>query len=148
MIRTVKKSRAVLAKRRAWRKVKGHTVTRKDERELLSAAEAVYREGIRERVWARNANCDLCGRPFEFELMGDLHEDPRRSQTMGLPKEQRFSVEICARAHRLPCHQLVTDRVWRVVFDDPILRFQGSYTVRHGQTDRPLFRMEARGGKS
>ena len=141
MLRTRTKTREEKLRRRKWQKAKGHVVTRKMEREALTAAEYQYREAVRVLVWKRSrGNCGLCGCST---MMGEMHESPSRAQTRGLPPEQRFSLAICERVHPA-CHAHVTENRWRVEFDDDVLRFIGRYTVR--EKGKAIFRQEARHG--
>lgn len=60
--------------------------------------------------------------------MHEMHEDPSRAQTRGLPPEQRFNLFICGRV--CPgCHQLATDNVIRPSFHNPELGWRGDYDV-------------------
>lgn len=101
-------------------------------RQIKDAKDAAEDQQIREthdKVWARDAMCRYCeGRRWANREDDQLHEDPSRAQTRGMPPEQRFnrrgSVRVCPR-----CHEDLTGTIGRKMttrflsdrgFDGPI----------------------------
>lgn len=110
--------------------------TRAAKKAQADAAESVHIQHVHGQVWRRSPRvCELCG---EDEWVGfnrgdakwthEMHEDPSRKKTMGLPLEQRFSLNICCRACPR-CHRRQTSHEERLEFHDPVQRFQGDYDV-------------------
>lgn len=99
------------------------------------AEEARHIKVVRRAVWRRSLNCELCGdTEHQTRLSGaikwshEMHEDPPRSKTRGLPLEQRFSLKVCCRACP-PCHWKQTENIKGVRFMDEEQRFAGDFDV-------------------
>jgi len=100
----------------------------KTRQQVQDADDAATRRQIRathDRIWADRSCCQLCGgtRPTRG-FPDEMHEDPPRSATRGLPPCERFNVRVCGRLCK-PCHTDVTEKRLRVVFHDPVRRFDG-----------------------
>lgn len=87
----------------------------------------------REKVWKRTDHCEYCGRS-ERECAEtspvathQMHEDPSRAKTRGLPPEQRFNVFICARVCA-ECHSEVGKTI-RIHFHDEDRRHMADFNV-------------------
>jgi len=79
---------------------------------------------MHEVVWARDPWCRLCQGRRPVFLPDQMHEDPPRSQTRGLPKEQRWNLAVCCRLCH-SCHEDVTRRRIRIRFLNPAEGFNG-----------------------
>ena len=131
MIRRARKQKASLAyKQRApigrIRETRQQRRTRKDRHE----AEVIA--CVRAYIWQTRPTCQFCGgsrRSYCAGLADQMHEDPSRAQTRGLPPEQRFSLVTCGRVCAA-CHEDLTHRA-RTVFADPVLGFMGRVTLKY-----------------
>jgi hypothetical protein len=82
---------------------------------------------VRQIVFATRFSCQLCRGARTAECAGlpdEMHEDPPRSKTRGLPPEVRFNARVCARLCHA-CHADVTEHRLRIVFLDPVRGFLG-----------------------
>jgi hypothetical protein len=96
-------------------------------RRLTQQAEVI--RAVHEQVWARDATCRLClGSRTRARDQDQMHEDPSRAHTRGLPPEQRFNTRVCGRLC-WRCHRDVTGTIGgvkiRIVFLEPSLGFNG-----------------------
>lgn len=89
-------------------------------------AEIDHRQAVKVAIWAKRPCCQLChGRRWRERLGPDeMHEDPSRAKTRGLPPEERFNERVCGRLCDA-CHRDVTENRLEVVFADPVERFNG-----------------------
>lgn len=120
------------AQQRAWQKVKQRSPSgwdhapideaRISKRQALAAQITAVREDI---FTHRDLACRVTGLSSEFD---QLHEDPPRSKTRGLPPEQRFNRHVCIRLNA-KIHQLVTEKKIRLVKVDPVRGFDGPIQV-------------------
>ena len=97
-----------------------------DSREV--DVEAAVIQAVHDWIWAnRPPYCQLCRGRRRAECGGfpdEMHEEPSRAKTRGLPAWERFNLIICGRLCHA-CHQDVTEhRLW-VVFDNPVAGFMG-----------------------
>lgn len=85
-----------------------------------------YRQGVKAAIWAERPCCQLCGGSRFAECLApdQMHEDPSRAKTRGLPKEERFNDRVCGRLCDA-CHRDVTEHRLFVVFADAVQRFAG-----------------------
>jgi len=93
--------------------------------------EAAVITAVHDWIWAQRPWCQLCAGSRRDECAGfpdEMHEDPPRSKTRGLPPEQRFNLIICGRLCKA-CHRDVTEHRLRVVFDNPAHGFMGRVTA-------------------
>ncbi len=118
-----------------------------DERTAEDArAEAKHIAKVRRKVFALTSRCELCGdNEYETALKSpiathQLHEDPSRAKTRGLPLEQRFSIYICGRVCA-ECHDLATRNVIRPYFHDDVKRWRGDYDVIESASGQVLRHM-------
>lgn len=90
--------------------------------------EAVVIQAVHRWIWTyRPPYCQVCRGARRAECMGlpdEMHEDPSRAKTRGLPPLQRFNPIICGRLC-VACHRDVTDHRLRIVFNDPAQGFMG-----------------------
>lgn len=98
------------------------------------AAEVQQIAKTRRKVWKRTDHCEYCG-DSERETAEkspiathQMHEDPSRAKTRGLPVEERFNAAVCGRIC-YPCHKLVTENVIRAHFHDEAKRHLGDYDI-------------------
>lgn len=100
------------------------------DRAAERAAEVAVIRAVRSYIWATRHACQACHGRRRAECHGrpdEMHEDPPRSATRGLPPEQRFNLIVCARlCYR--CHRDVTEHRIRLE-TDPTLGFLGPVTV-------------------
>ena len=89
-------------------------------------AEKQHRQAVKAAIWAVRMSCQLCrgSRWRECVAPDQMHEDPSRAKTRGLPPEDRFNERVCGRVCEA-CHRDVTQNRLRVVFADEYLRFRG-----------------------
>lgn len=99
-----------------------------------SAAEVKQIRKTHDKLWRLTATCALCG-DTELETAQkspiakhQMHEDPSRAKTRGLPPAERFNIYICARVCE-SCHKQVTNNVVKVHFHDEEIRWRGDYDV-------------------
>lgn len=99
--------------------------SRDETRIAETAAETAQIAATRETVWIRDSTCRLCqGRRDPIRSRDEMHEDPSRAKTRGLPPEQRFNTKICGRLCRV-CHRDVTEHEITILFLEPDLGFDG-----------------------
>lgn len=98
------------------------------------AAEVKQIAATRRKVWKRTSHCEYCG-DSERETAQkhpkaehEMHEDPSRAKTRGLPPAERFNAAICGRICQ-PCHKLVTENVIRAHFHDEVRRHIGDFDI-------------------
>lgn len=102
--------------------------TSKQEKASKRSAEAKWIKQVREKVFRDRPNCQICHGARWEECMGlpdQLHEDPPRSKTRGLPMQVRFNPRVCGRLCAA-CHKDVTEHRIVVMFDDAERRFASS----------------------
>ncbi len=104
----------------------------RDDRKLREHFEEVLQiQVIHAYIWLTRPVCQLCGGGRRAECMGledQMHEDPSRAKTRGLPPDQRFNLLICGRLCAA-CHEDVTHNRIRIVFDNPALGFLGPVRI-------------------
>lgn len=99
-----------------------------------SAAERQQIRKTHDKLWRLTQVCAICGdTERETALKHDnarheMHEDPSRAKTRGLPPAERFNIYICARVDE-KCHKLLTDNVLIVHFHDEQKRWRSDYDV-------------------
>lgn len=77
--------------------------TRADEKTARHAHETAVIKAVRADLWERSSVCELCGDTERQsaakypKATHEMHEDPPRSATRGLPAEERFNLRICLR---------------------------------------------------
>lgn len=85
---------------------------------------------VRAYIWMTRPTCQACHGRRVAECGGlpdEMHEDPPRSKTRGLPPEERFNLLVCARLCAA-CHKDVTEhRITLTV--DPVKGFLGPVEV-------------------
>lgn len=89
--------------------------------------QAAWIKRVREKVFQDRPNCQICHGARWDECLGlpdQLHEDPPRSKTRGLPMQERFNPRVCGRLCAA-CHKDVTEHRLTIWFEDETLRFQG-----------------------
>src|SRR4030095_3415121 len=94
-----------------------------DEVEVIAA--------VRAHIWLTRHVCQLCAGRRQADCAGfpdEMHEDPSRSQTRGLPPKERFNLRVCGRLCKA-CHRDVTEHKIRIVFTDPALGFLAPVTT-------------------
>lgn len=103
--------------------------TRDKAKAEAEALESAIIEAVREWIWAHRSSCQLCHGRRSHECLGgdEMHEDPPRSKTRGLPPWERFNLRVCGRLCQA-CHRDVTEHRLRIVFADPERRFMGPVT--------------------
>lgn len=93
------------------------------------AEEAAVIQAVHDWIWThRPAWCQLCHGMRRADCAGlpdQMHEEPSRAQTQGLPPGERFNHVVCGRLCAA-CHQDVTERRLRIVFANPADGFMGS----------------------
>lgn len=107
----------------------GESLEEKRARE--DAEEAAVITEVREYIWRTRPSCQLCHGARRKDCMGledQMHEDPPRSKTRGLPPRERFNLIICGRLCAA-CHRDVTENRLRVVFSNPALGFLAPVTA-------------------
>lgn len=101
-----------------------------EQRKKLSRMRAVIRQ-THDKVFADSQVCAVCGdteaqsHAKGYPSRHEMHEDPPRCETRGLPPEQRFntaiSMRICPTCHRGYGHkvqcQALTERGWAGDYD-------------------------------
>jgi hypothetical protein len=126
------------AKQRAWREVKRRSPSGWDHEPIDEAriskrkALAVHIAAVRAQVFDRDPCCRVSG--LKSDLFDEMHEDPPRSKTRGMPKEDRFNLMVCIRLNR-DIHRLVTEKKIRLVKVDPALGFNGPIHAIYVGTD-------------
>lgn len=101
--------------------------TRQQQKARADAHENAVIQATHDAVWLRHGCCQLCRglRSRECRARRDqMHEDPPRAATRGLPPAQRFNVRVCGRLCWI-CHRDVTEKRLRICFADPVQRFLG-----------------------
>lgn len=86
---------------------------------------------VREKVFARSPSCQICHGSRRDECMGlpdQLHEDPPRSKTRGLPLQERFNERVCGRLCAA-CHRDVTEYRIEIAFHDEKRGFKGGVVI-------------------
>jgi len=109
--------------------------SREDAKARAHRIEVAVIHAVREWIWTnRPPYCQVCGGTRQAECGGlpdEMHEDPSRAKTRGLPPWERFSIIICGRLCHA-CHRDVTENRLRLVFDNPAAGFmRGVKGVRH-----------------
>lgn len=92
--------------------------TRKQQKAKESRTEKAWIKQVREKVFHDRPNCQIChGARWEEcgGLPDQLHEDPPRSKTRGLPMQERFNPRVCGRLCAA-CHRDVTEHRMELVF--------------------------------
>lgn len=105
----------------------GTGVSLDEQRAQEDAEEAAQIRAVRTYIWQTRHACQLCRGSRHAEGMGlpdQMHEDPPRSATRGLPPAQRFNLLVCGRLCAV-CHTDVTENRLRIVFLNPALGFLG-----------------------
>lgn len=116
------------AKQRAWREVKRRSPSGWDHAPIdearisKRAALAAHIAKVRAEVFQRDPCCRVSG--LKSDAFDEMHEDPPRSKTRGLPIEQRFNTKICIRLNAT-IHRLVTEKKIQIVQVDPERGFNG-----------------------
>jgi hypothetical protein len=108
----------------------GTGLSRDERKTMLDAEEARVIREVRAYIWLTRFNCQLCHGARARDCMGlpdEMHEDPPRSATRGLPPTERFNLLVCGRLCAA-CHRDVTRNRLRVVFHRPDLGFLGPVT--------------------
>ena len=103
----------------------GIGVTQDQLRALAHKAEQAVITAVHDYIWATRPSCQLCHGARKDECMGlpdQMHEDPPRSKTRGLPPVQRFNLIVCGRLCAV-CHRDVTENKLRIVYSAPALGF-------------------------
>lgn len=97
----------------------------KTRRQIKAKKESAEQRQIREthdKVWTRDLACRVTGIASDEDQM---HEDPSRAQTRGMPPEVRFNTRVCVRlSPRI--HQLVTEHKITLFKLDPMNGFDGT----------------------
>lgn len=81
------------------------------------SALSIHIRAVRQQVFHARRTCQACSGTRWRDCNGwpdQLHEDPPRSATRGLPPAVRFNVRVCARLCRA-CHCDVTEHRIRLV---------------------------------
>lgn len=97
---------------------------------------SAFVQAVRRHVFDLSTRCVFCNETeAETSLRQmiwthQMHEDPSRQKTRGLPLEQRFSIFICGRTCAYD-HVLATRNILKVVFHDLVQRWRGDYDVVH-----------------
>lgn len=108
--------------------------TRDEQKAEQHAAEVKQIAKTRRKLWKLTSTCCACGDSEDITAQKcavpqhQMHEDPPRSLTRGLPPEERFNIYVCGRICPL-CHPKATEHVIRFNFHDSIKRFRGDYDV-------------------
>lgn len=108
-------------------------MSKADKKAAEHADLVAYIKAIREALFARTNVCACCGDTEALSirkhgLPHQMHEDPPRSTTRGLPKEERFNLRVCMRICA-DCHNKYTHhKIWCVALSD--LGWAGDYDVR------------------
>lgn len=130
--------RVLSAKQRALRKSKQRAPisigeTRDEQQAREHRLEVAVIHAVHEWIWHQRPYCQLCHGMRQHECLGpdEMHEDPPRSKTRGLPPEQRFNLLVCGRLCQA-CHSDVTHRRLTIVFLDPLRRFMGPIISKPG----------------
>lgn len=82
---------------------------------------------VRASIWRTRHRCQLCHgfrRAVCLNRPDQMHEDPSRARTRGLPATERFNLRVCGRLCAA-CHQDITENRIRCRFEDPNLGFLG-----------------------
>jgi len=119
------KQRALLAYKQAAPIGIGETCEDQEVREHVETAAII--QSVHDYIWMTRLACQLCGGARRAECMGlndQMHEDPPRSATRGLPPASRFNLIVCGRLCAA-CHRDVTENRLRVIFHKPALGFLG-----------------------
>lgn len=109
-------------------------VSRDQEYAEDSAAEVKQIRKTHDKLWKLTSVCGICGDTEQETAQKSpvakhqMHEDPSRAQTRGLPPAERFNIYICGRVCQ-PCHQQLTDNVIKPHFHDEDRRWRGDYDV-------------------
>lgn len=104
--------------------------TRDEQKERDDAEEARVIKEVRAFIWRTRHCCQLCGGGRKHECAGmpdEMHEEPPRSKTRGMPAHMRFNTVVCGRLCKA-CHRDVTENRLRIVFENPALGFVGTVT--------------------
>lgn len=103
----------------------GIGATVKEARRLKKAHEVDVIIATRDYIWATRPVCQLCrGNRYLAGFTDEMHEEPPRSRTRGLPPDKRFNPIVCGRLCAI-CHRDVTEHRLRIVFADRALGFLG-----------------------
>lgn len=93
--------------------------TRKQTHARERRKQAAWIQQVREKVFHDRPTCQICHGARWAECMGlpdQLHEDPPRSKTRGLPMYERFNPRVCGRLCAA-CHKDVTEHRLEVKFE-------------------------------
>lgn len=114
----------------AFAKGRTRAEEKREERADLVATISV----VRQALFGLTNVCAVCGDPesvsdLKWPKRGhEMHEDPPRSKTRGLPASERFNLRVCMRIC-YGCHSAYTLHDVRCVAIDPLLGFAGDYDV-------------------
>ena len=78
---------------------------------------SIHIQQVRQRIFLVRRTCQACSGTRLRDCGGlpdQMHEDPPRSATRGLPPEQRFNERVCARLCSA-CHRDVHRKILRLV---------------------------------
>lgn len=119
------------AQQRAWLKVKqaaplGIGSTHTETKGAALKALAAHIAAVRAQVFTRDGQCRVSG--LKSDDFDELHEDPSRAKSRGLPMDERFNSRVCIRLNR-EIHRLVTEKQIQIVKVDPVLGFDGEIRV-------------------
>ena len=92
--------------------------TRKQTKATARRTQAEWIKRVREQVFRERPNCQICHGARWDECLGlpdQLHEDPPRSKTRGLPIYERFNPRVCGRLCAA-CHKDVTEHRLLIMF--------------------------------
>ena len=101
--------------------------TREQAKTRAHDIEVAVISAVHDWIWANRPCCQLCQGRRAGECMGlpdQMHEDPPRSATRGLPSWERFNLLVCGRLCAA-CHADVTAHKIQIVFLDPVAGFMG-----------------------
>ncbi len=104
--------------------------SRDEQKDRESAEEARVIKDVRAFIWRTRSCCQLCGGGRKHECAGmpdEMHEEPPRSKTRGMPARARFNNVVCGRLCKA-CHRDVTENKVVIVFQNPSLGFMGPVT--------------------
>lgn len=94
---------------------------------------------VRARIFLQRRTCQACSGTRWRDCCGlpdQMHEDPPRSETRGLPPDQRFNERVCARLCAA-CHRDVHNKTIRLVRLTPA-GFAGPVRAERIDPSRPV----------
>jgi hypothetical protein len=103
----------------------GETREEKSAREHVDEAAVIQQ--VHDYIWRTRSTCQLCRGRRRNECAGfpdEMHEEPPRSATRGLPPAERFNLLVCGRLCKA-CHGDITGNKLTIVFLKPALGFLG-----------------------